>query len=61
MLELNVYMPFHIILALTVLRPLDIMLALSYISMPTQVPSIYDELGIKYLNTVFQKMKRKLT
>ena len=39
MLELNVYMPFHIILALTVLRPLDIMLALSYIMMPTQVPS----------------------
>ena len=47
MLELNVYMPLHLILALTVLRPLDIMLALSYISMPTQVPS-YDFQNLIY-------------
>ena len=48
MLELNVYMPLHLILALTVLRPLDIMLALSYITMPTQVPSYTGELQLHH-------------
>ena len=35
-------MPFHIMLALTILLPLDIMLALSYTTMPRQLPSQWD-------------------
>ena len=39
-------MPFHLMLALTILMPLDIMLALSYTTMPRQLPSFrQDELS----------------
>ena len=43
MLELNKYMPFHIMVALTILMTLDIMLALSYTTMPRQLPSHFNK------------------